>query len=76
MTSNISTALTRFAFIATDLTTHQIFAFHRFQSRLGFFLIWHFYKTKTTTPSGFAVMDDFGALDFSMSFEEKYTYIL
>ena len=53
-----SATLARLALVAPDGATHQVFSFHAVQSCLSFFLVGHFNKSKTTRPSGFAIVDD------------------
>ena|GEM_PF-5059550 len=57
------------AFVAPQRAPHQIFAFHRFQSSFCFVTIWHFYKTESTAPTSFAVMNDLRTLDFPVGFK-------
>jgi hypothetical protein len=64
-----STAISRFAFIATDLAAHQILTGHCFKRSFSFVLIRHFNKSKTATPSGLTVMDNFRAFDNTMCFK-------
>ena len=53
-----SATLSWLAFVATDGSPHQVFAFHAVDCSRSFFLVGHFNKSKTTRPSSFTIVDD------------------